>query len=170
MTDKPGETSPKPTKAATLTVACKVPNGMILQLCKEMDHQEAILGGGMRTVKQWHPFGDKVKINGPAHPFGVMPNYRIVGGYALTEGVNEEFFNVWMKQHEHDASVVNHMIFAHSKTDYAVDWAKDHKSTLSGLQPLVMSKNNLDPRVPKSKVASVGNIESEEEQVKRRSA
>jgi len=151
--EKAGEILPQPTSSATITVACKIPNGLILQLCKPMDRSEPVLGGGRKNVKEWHPYGDKVKVHGPARPFGANPVTRVVGGYALTEGVPARFFAQWLEQHKDDAVVTNQMIIGHENTEYLVGWAKERKGLLSGLQPLNVTldgKGNLsDPRIPK---------------------
>ncbi len=136
----------------TVTVACKMPNGMILQVCDLMDVPSPEPGRPHHTVKEWRPVGEKVTINGPAVQFGDIPEYRIVAGYALTEGVPAQFWDRWLEQHKDDASVKNKLIFAHERTVHVVDMAKDHKSVQSGLQPL---KQENDPRVkqdPKFKV------------------
>ncbi len=151
--EKPGESVVKRTSKATVTVACKMPNGMILQLCKPMVHREPILGGGAREVTQWHPYGPKVKVHGPARPFGAAPATRVVGGYALTSGVPADFFAEWLEQHKEDAVVVNKMIMAHGNPNWIAGWAKDHRTLQSGLQPLKVGLEGkgaiADPRVPK---------------------
>ena len=142
--EKPGETLARPDGSAeTVTVACKMPNGMLLQLCEPMEIQQPVLGGGMKTVTEYKPMGQIVKIHGPAVPFGAERPCRVVMGYALTEGVDKAFFDAWLEQHAQDHSVVNKIIFAHTSAEYVRDFAKDHRTVTSGLEPL---KTENDPR------------------------
>lgn len=158
---KAGEDAPKPTHRPTVTVVCKIPNGMILQLCEPMTQVETMFGGGERTFTQMHPVGDKVRVHGPAVPFGARAEYDIKGGFAVTEGVDAEFWERWLAQHKNDLSVVNKQIYANEDSSYAVDWAKDHKSVTSGMQPLVPDTDSRMPKRGKFK------IETEEEWAKR---
>ena len=58
-----------------------MPNGMILQLCQQMDIQSPTPTDPHRTVKEWRPVGDKVTINGNKVPFGFIPDFRIIGNF-----------------------------------------------------------------------------------------
>eukprot|EP01037_Dinobryon_pediforme_P023421 gene23421-24867_t len=126
--------------ADTVTVACKIPNGLQLRVFKTEDVEEAVLGGGTRTVKRATQVGDIVKIHGPASPFGVAPKAPIAGGYALTHNVPAEFFAEWMKQNADSDLVRNGLIFASAKPDTTTGWAKERESVRSGLEPIDPTK------------------------------
>jgi hypothetical protein len=69
-------------------VACKIPNGLILQNCILEDGFEPVFGGGSRPVKVARPVGDPIKINGSARAPGSDPDAkRVIGGYGLTYNV-----------------------------------------------------------------------------------
>ncbi len=131
-----------------VTVACKLPHGLELRLCKPEEFQVPVPGGGMRKEKRFVPFGSSVVIKGYVAPFGMSPNAPVVGGYALTSGVDSDFFSEWLKQNaDHDA-VRNGLIFAHVKEDHVTGEAKDKKDLKNGLEPI-------DPSSPQTKVKGV---------------
>lgn len=137
--------------AKTVTVACKIPSGLVLQLCEEQDRSEAVMGGGVKNFKQFFKVGEKVTLNGFSVPRGpdfdadnVQP---VAGGFGLTYGVNAEFFRKWMEQNKDSDMVRNKLIFAHEKPEYVRDKAKERQAdVLSGLEPL---KQAGDPRAPR---------------------
>ena len=132
----------------TVTVACKLPHGLELRLCKPEEFMVNIPGGGTRKEKRHVPYGKSVIIGGVAAPFGFQPNSPISGGYALTPNVDKQFFDEWLRQNaDHDA-VRNNLLFAHVKTDMVSDEAKEKKDIKSGLEPI-------DPSNPGAKVKGV---------------
>lgn len=133
----------------TVTVACKVSNGLLLRLFRMVEDVELVLGGGTRKVKRAEQVGDVVKIHGPgAALFGKNPSYSIVAGYALTPNVDAEFFAEWLKQNkDHDAVKAN-LIFAYDKPADVEACAKEHEAQRSGLEPI-------DPDNPKKAVMGI---------------
>jgi hypothetical protein len=130
----------------TVTVACKLPHGLVLRLFAMEDHDEPVMGGGTKTVKRAIAIGDPVTIHGVATPFGQVPKAPIVGGFALTAGVDAEFFAAWLKQNAKSAVVRNGLIFGHEKPETAQKKAAEMADLRSGLEPLVPDK---DPRIPR---------------------
>lgn len=154
---KPSAPASKSRAGGKVTVACKMPAGMILQLFRMEDRQEPVMGGGWRTVQFAVKHGEAIRVNGPSVPWGLIPRYRIVGGYALTEGIDEEFFEEWMKQNEKSDAVKNKIIFGWNDPAYAADNAKENRTVKSGLEPLdveMITRNGRqmlkDDRIPKS--------------------
>lgn len=139
----------------TVTVACKQPNGIILRLFQMVDMAEPVMGGGTRMVKQAQPIGKSYVIRGPAIPFGKIPEFQIVGGYALTEGIPGDFWDTWCEQNKDSDLLLKRMMFAHERTTTVVGLAKDQKGLTSGLEPLNPDK---DPRNPKSKNSNISEI------------
>lgn len=131
---------------AKVTVALKHPSGIYLQLCKMEEKEVLTAGDSFKTVKEAVRLEGRIRLNGTAIPFGVQPEYRIVAGYALTEGVDKDFFDEWMKQNADSALVKNELIFAYEKADSTTGKAKEHASSLSGLEPLMQTG---DPRAPR---------------------
>jgi hypothetical protein len=133
----------------TVTVACSLPTGHILQIY-DIEESEQVLPNG-RTFKeniatvnlehgQWH-------LNGAALDYGALaggnvPDYRVIKGsapgtgYGLTMGVPRDFWEAWLKQNATSPLVKNRLIFAASTEDAAVGEARDYKDLRSGLQGL----------------------------------
>jgi hypothetical protein len=143
-----------------VTVACKVPNGLILRLFKMVDFEEPVIGGGIRTSKRGQPDMSKppVLVNGPGGiGFGHAPKCQIADGYGLTPNVDADFFAEWMRQNADLDAVKNRMIFAHEKQDTITKMARDNEKRRSGMEPI---EPGSDPRRPKSPLRQVGNIET----------
>lgn len=133
-------------ESGTVTVACKLPNGLILQLCKMEEFDEPLMGGGFRRGKKAVRIGEPITVNGCRFPFGTQPDYRIVAGYALTENVPAEFWKEWLEQNGDSPVVKNKIIFAYEKIDRVIGVCKENASRLTGLEPI----NPVgDPRMPK---------------------
>jgi len=96
--------------AGTVTVGCKIPNGMILEVNKK-----------------------QVLING-------SNSSLIIGGHGITEGVDKDFFEAWIAENKELSTVKGGFIFAHGKTEDAKAEAKDRKKNKTGLEPLDQEK------------------------------
>ncbi len=120
--------------AATVTVACKVSAGLVLRVYEMTEGSEPVLGGGSRTVQVARMKGEPVTLRGPAMRFG--QNKSLYGGYALTHGVDAEFWETWLKQNAESALVINRQVFAHEKQDAVEKRAVDNKDARTGLEPL----------------------------------
>lgn len=146
------KTPPRASRGSTVTVACKMPHGMLLRLFKLEDHDELVMGGGTKTVKKAVQVGDLVRINGYSVPFGEERRNPVSGGYGLTSGVDAEFMEKWMKDNQDLDAVKNGLIFIHEKPDMVADQAKEQRGIRNGLEPLdpETKKNGrfVDPRIP----------------------
>lgn len=129
----------------TVTVACKMPNGLILELTELFDHTEPLPGGGTKTVPMHRRTGKRVTIAGPAAPAGMAPKAPVMGGYALTHGIDADFWKQWLEQNKHSDLVRNKMIFAHEKQDSVEGRAREQAELRSGLEPMSQER---DPRSP----------------------
>lgn len=126
-----------PESAKTVTVACKLPHGLLIQCHKMVPHQEQIMGGGMRDTFRAESVGDPIKINGCAVPHGhALGDVGIVsaGGFALTSDVDADYFRQWMKEQEHSSFVKEGLIFALPEERAVIDMAKEHKNLKSGFE------------------------------------
>lgn len=92
------------TKEKTVTVGCKLPNGVILELGNQ-----------------------SVQING-ANSSGV------IGGHGITHDVDAEFFSAWIDAHSDRDMVKNGFIFAHGKPADTKAQAKEQKDNATGLE------------------------------------
>jgi hypothetical protein len=164
------ETKPKAEKRATapaktgstVTVACKVPNGVVLQLCQKVEWDEETPSGSRKRVR-YDKTGETFVVRGPAVPYG-NPNVAatpLVGGYALTPGVPEDFWKAWLEQNKTTDMVTSGMIFAHGKVADTRAEAREKKDLRSGLEPLVP---DTDRRMPRSVSGGVTGVSTAEEQ------
>lgn len=121
----------------TVTVACKLPNGLQLRIFKMVPSREPVLGGGTREVEKAEQIGGVVHINGNAVEIGKSPKFPITdGGYALTHNVDAEFFTTWLEQNaDHDA-VRNGLIFGTPKQDTIEKRSREGEKLRSGLEPI----------------------------------
>lgn len=89
---------------ATVTVGCKLPNGIIL----EVGEKRQLINGANASA--------------------------VIGGYGLTENVDKEFFDKWMADHADLKFVKAELIFANDKTNNTVAQAKEHADEESGFE------------------------------------
>lgn len=94
----------KNTKSKTVTVGCKLPNGLILELN-----------------------GQTVEVNGST-------SSRVIGGHGITYDVDAEFFDAWMEANEDRAMVRNGFIFAHDKAADTKAEAAEKENNATGLE------------------------------------
>lgn len=133
---------------STVTVACKLPHGMILRVFDMVEKDEAVMGGGFRTAKVAQERAARVMINGNAHPQNEAPRSQIAAGFALTHNVNKEFWEQWLSQNKDSDVVANGLIFAHGSESSAVAESKDKVAVRSGLERLDPAK--LPKRIQKA--------------------
>lgn len=126
--------------AEFVTVACKIPNGLLLRLHEMEETSEPVMGGGSRTVKVARHVGDAVRINGNAHPQNAAPRAQIVDGvdfgYALTPNVPKAFWDKWLQQNKDHMAVRNGMIFAHESVRSVEAEAREKANLRSGTERL----------------------------------
>lgn len=168
----------KPSSAgAKVTVACKVPLGVILHVDTRIE-RVIETNAGARTVQEYARGSEQVQILGPAYPVGTPPDgFRdkppIAGGYALTQGIDKDFWDRWWADNADprcDAAEMEHkngcrctaivrsrMIFAYESIEDTRAAAKEGKDLQSGLEPI---KPDGDYRSPRP-LAGVSQIKSE---------
>jgi hypothetical protein len=130
----------------TVSVACKLPSGLQLRVFRMVDRDEQILGGGVRQVKQAEQLEPVYTVYGWAHPQNAGPHCTILHGYAITDGIPKEHWELWLSQNKNSMMVQNGLIFAQNSTSSIKDQAKDGKAVKSGLERL--DPNNL-PKIGK---------------------
>lgn len=137
----------------TVTVACKLPTGMILRLFRAESRLEPVLGGGSKEVTVYHPLPDTVTINGNATPqngqapaFTILNAHRRGDGFGLTYNVPADFWHKWYEANKEAQYVKEGLIWAYADQDSVSDKAKDLDGIKSGLEPL---DPDGDPRAPK---------------------
>ena len=136
--EEPTFDTPSPAKSSgddTVTVACKLPKGLILRVFDMEDMEEATTGGS-RRFKKARQVGPAIPIKGFALPFGAMPNFQMEGGFALTPGVPREFFEKWLRDNHDQDFVKKGLVFAHVQHDKVVGRAKENAKLKSGMEPV----------------------------------
>lgn len=108
---------------SNVTVACKLPNGLVLQIYEYIEEYQNSPTGPIK-VKLAKKVGAPVKLNGCALPFAVIPAYPVPSGYALTE-VPVEFWEKWSEQNKDADCIKNRVVFAHERREAATDRAKE---------------------------------------------
>ena len=141
------------TGTETVTIACNLPQGVVLQLY-DVEETEAFLPNG-RVIKenvctlnteagQWHVRGVVNRSALAAVGAGdILPDdYRVVRGerpdtgYALTPGVPRNFWEEWLRRNEDSPLVRGKHIFAEGSEQRAVGHARELKELRSGFQGL----------------------------------
>lgn len=149
----PAVHAPEPKSSATVTVACKIPNGIVLQLCRPTKWIEETPSGSRDRVR-WDKFGARHFVQGPAYPSGTVPEGygerpALSGGFALTAGIPREFWDEWLKQNAESSFVVNGQVFAQPTFDRAQGVGREKAAVKSGFEPLSRDMNpKNDPRLP----------------------
>jgi hypothetical protein len=118
----------------TVSVACKLPNGIFIHADILEDFDEPVMGGGYRTTKRAVKKGEPILIYGNVAPHGEVPKAPIVAGYAVTHNVDADVWFAWLKSNEHSPIVKNKVIFAYEKPDMLNGAAKEHQAVKSGLE------------------------------------
>lgn len=138
MPPQPQQSASVPSKSGSkVTVACKLPHGLFLKIYEMAGSSEPVMGGGSREVKKAKQIGGQIRVNGNAVPFGKSPKF-VIGedGYALTSGIDADFWAKWLEQNKDSDIVVNNLIFAHESKDHVVGLAEECADQKNGLEPL----------------------------------
>lgn len=124
------------TSRRTATVACKMPHGIVIRDHDEATVHENVMGGGTRKVKVFRPVGRPIRIKGPVVPDQFIRLVEVVGGYAITDGVDLDLFKRWMNWNREAAFVTNLLIYGDEDGARVRAWAREHASVKSGMEPL----------------------------------
>jgi hypothetical protein len=139
-----------PDATNTVTVACKIPNGLLLRTFHWETEKENTLHGYVDTpVAKEDP--EKYHVKGPALPWGVKPQFNIEGGYALTPGIPKSFWEKWAEQNADFDAFKNGLVFAVPTLNEARAEAKGMAKVKSGLEPV--DPDNLPAEFKKIKTA-----------------
>lgn len=146
--------SPPTSGTDTVTVACRVPNGLVLHVDRMVDGFEPIMGGGVRTIKVAEAMGQTYTLAGPAIDLVKLQrdqglDKQVVGGYGLTPGVPRDFWEAWEAQNRDSALVRNRQVFAAATESRARDQSREQAKVRSGLEPV--DPNDPQARMPPSR-------------------
>lgn len=143
------------TGSKTVWVACKLPRGLLIQLCEETVIDRPTFGGAVKPTKMFMRVGDQVRLKGYAVPMGKMPKYPIIGDFGLTE-VDRKFWDTWLDQNRGLDLVKNGLVFAHGEQSSTAAYAQEHEKLRCGLEPLQQKD---DPRAEKINSPNLTDIE-----------
>ncbi|MBK3786522.1 hypothetical protein G3A43_40695 [Paraburkholderia aspalathi] len=107
------------TSTTTVTVACRIPQGLHLDIVKH---------GELRQ---------RVTLNG-------SNSAHAVAGFGITEHVPKDFFEKWLADHQALSAVRNGLVFAHAQKRSAEAQATERAGLKSGLEPLDPNKPGKD--------------------------
>lgn len=129
---------------ATVVVACKHPQGVILRMFEKETYQEPTQTGS-RDTERYRPIPDKTWVIRGTYVASAGQAYNrknsavaelLPGGYALTHGVPKEIWDNWLHYNRNTRMVRNHVIFAMPSMTAAAAEAKKLRAVKSGLEPL----------------------------------
>lgn len=160
----------RPKLSGTVTVACKIPQGLRLILQEKMSRRMPTGRGSdadykleefnVPTGKPYYVFGPSMPAQG-GQPDGYILPHALEGGYALTSGIPADFWAEWLKQNAEADYVKNHMIFAYDASSTR-DKARERAELKSGIEPVSREVNAQgmlkDRRVPKPITGNVARI------------
>lgn len=138
------------TSRKTVTVGCKLPAGMILELDNEVMVASAMTGG--KEVKTFVPSGRTVELIGSNAMSDSSPQNKLIGenggrvvmGCGLTE-VEADFWNEWSAQKKGFPPLTLGMIFATPTANDARNEAKSRASLKTGMEPRQHQEGKVAP-------------------------
>lgn len=119
----------------TVTVACRLPHGLILRVFDKREVQEPLPGGGTKGVEQYQPRLNTITIAGYLEKYDPeLPPAARTSAFKLTSGVDKEFFERWLEQNHDLDAVKNNLIFTVKGKDRGKP--KEFAKQLCGLEPI----------------------------------
>lgn len=159
---KPAIAKPARVSASTVTVYCKVPNGLRLQLQRQIERPLPLRDGTVSSLKEWVRTGPVHFVRGPAAPVGTPPKGyampQIEFGFAATPGVPADFWDAWLEQNKTAAYVTTGMVYAEAEEADGRAVAREHEKLLSGLEP-IRPDDPTERRMPRSLNPNVQNLQ-----------
>jgi hypothetical protein len=124
--------------SANVTVACRIPNGIILRIYEMVTAIEPSPMGG-REIKQARQIGKDYRLKGATTPTpNSMQFNQLMHGYGITQGIPKDVWDKWLEQNKDSAMVQNKLVFAYEDSNQTfARAAKQRKEGVrSGLEPL----------------------------------
>lgn len=134
------DNTPRKTGTATVTVASKLPHGLMMKVYDMVEVDQLVMGGGMRRVKEARPREVTYRLNGNSVAQNRAPGCEIIGGFALTHGIPRDFWDMWLSQHKDWMAVKNGLIFAHDGLEDARAESTEKKDLRSNLERINPNK------------------------------
>jgi hypothetical protein len=132
-----------------VSVACKMPNGLILRGMTEVVISELVQGGGARDVKQYVPNGEQIILGGTAARVGdPRPPLLTASGYRVTHNVPKDLWDAWFEANKNSDLVKNRIVFGHSDNASVEKFGRTHDAVVTGLE-------GVDPKNPQKHVRGI---------------
>lgn len=122
--------------ADTVTIVSKLPFPLIMELQTPFKVNAEVFGGGTREEIRHSKNGQRVTIKGCAYDRGAPVRKEIIGGAALTHGVDREFAEQWFTQNQGNPIVMKGLVWAANTKADAASQAKEMRKELSGFEPV----------------------------------
>jgi len=135
MAEKTGE---------TVTVACKLPHGLVLRIFEKRNVPVQGPNGEVRVEPMSRPIqGKSHQIRGYAEKYDpAFPPPMKTSSFAFTDGVPKDFWDAWLKQNTDLDMIENNLLFAMPTPEAARRRAAELEGeTRSGFEPIVPSKD-----------------------------
>ena len=133
------------TTGDTVTVACKLPHGLLLRIFVEHYYDDPQQDGSLKRVKSYRPVTDQqfvlkgtwAAIAGQAYNRTNSAVAELLpGGYALTYGVRKDLWDQWYEQNKTSKLVKQRVVFASPSLQAATAEARENRSVKSGMEPV----------------------------------
>ena len=119
----------------TMSVACKIPNGLMLRVFAPDKVMVPVMAGGVKETTRWRPTAWSQKLNGPAQKTG-RSRAIVMHGFGLTHGVDADQFALWLEQNKDTEMVRRGLVFGQAKSNDVIQQAAEHRTELTGLEPI----------------------------------
>lgn len=116
---RPQQHTVQVTSRNTISVGCKLPNGMHLDIRQHGSATQRVTLKGINSLTA-----------------GAIIRPAMRGGFAITENVPKEFFEEWMRLNSHHPAVANGLIFAHEEFASVKDMADERADLTHGFEPI----------------------------------
>jgi len=142
--DRDRAPSPAAATGNMVSVACKLPHGLILRAQTKQRRTGAQMGGGTQEFEIYEPTGDQAVVKGYLHPQAL-----IVDGAAITQ-VPRDIWENWLELNKTSDLVKGGFVKGHDRHEFAVGHAQDVARVRNGLEPI--DPDNPGSRLPKTRM------------------
>jgi hypothetical protein len=123
----------------TVTVGCKLPAGIILDIRdKPTVVKDELVSGRVKAQVRLRGSREQRMMETGGTVLGMSPNVQ--GGFGITENVSKDFWDQWVSENGDYAPFTTGLIFALPKTEAVKAEARDKKDVKSGFEPIDASK------------------------------
>lgn len=126
--------------ANTVTISSKLPFPLVMELQEGHKVNVEVFGGGAREITRYSKTGQRVIIKGCAYERDKPVPFDVVGGAALTHGVDSDFAERWFKQNQGNPIVIQGLVEAHASSTMAKGAMREKRAELSGFEPVNPNK------------------------------